>query len=278
VPVPDAIAHNAPIRPFLRWAGSKRRQLPMLARHVTVAFDRYVEPFVGSACLFFQLRPNAAVLGDKNKELIEVYRSVRDNPLRLHRRLAAIPRDAATYYRWRALDPRGLDREQRALRFLYLNRNCFNGIYRTNARGHFNVPFGIDVGRYLVREELLACAAALENVQLIDADFEKTLAHVRPGDFVYLDPPFAASSRRIFREYGSASFSPADVPRLAAQLRRIAQLGAVFLVSYADCKEARSLAMEWQSRKVKVRRHVAGFVGDRSHAYEWLISNYQIET
>lgn len=265
-----------PITPFLRWAGSKRRQIHLLAGRVQVPFGRYVEPFAGSACLFFRLLPRKAVLGDKNRELIELYRCVRDNPVRLHRRLVAIPRDAVTYYRWRSLDAAVLDREDRALRFLYLNRNCFNGIYRTNGAGHFNVPFGKKVGRYLTRDQLLACSDALQSVTLVGGDFEDTLGHVRKGDFVYLDPPFAALSRRIFCEYDRTPFSTEDVPRLARQLRRLTAIGASFLVSYADCREARTLTAEWHSRKLKVRRHVAGFVGDRSYAYEWLISNRPI--
>ena len=266
----------APIKPFLRWAGSKRKQLPVLSRQLALPYARYIEPFAGSACLFFQVQPPTAVLGDKNAELIEVYRYVRDNPVRLHRRLVAIPRNERTYYRWRRLNVRELDTDTRALRFLYLNRNCFNGIYRTNEQGDFNVPMGNNIGDFLSRNELDRCSRALQGVQLIDGDFEDTLAHVARGDFVYLDPPFAASSRRIFREYDKKPFSTDDVPRLTRQLRRIARLGANFLVSYADCKEARGLADEWHSRKLKVRRHIAGFVGHRTHAYEWLISNRAI--
>jgi DNA adenine methylase len=263
----------APVTPFLRWAGSKRRQLPQLAGRVNISFTRYIEPFAGSACLFFHLQPRAGVLGDKNRELIALYRCVRDNPLRLHRRLAGIPRDSDTYYRWRSLDPDQLDSEDRALRFLYLNRNCFNGIYRTNVAGRFNVPFGRDVGRFLTRVQLLACATALRRVSLVSGDFEETLARVQRGDFVYLDPPFAVSGRRVFRQYDEAPFSTDDVPRLGKQLRRISRVGAKFLVSYADCREARELAAEWASRKIQVRRHVAGFVGDRARAYEWLITD-----
>jgi DNA adenine methylase len=138
-------------RPFLRWAGSKRKQLVRLSAFWSNNHSAYVEPFAGSACLFFALSPKAAVLGDANAELIELFTMVRDSPNRLYNRLVHIPRDLETYYRWRARDPHSLDAETRALRFLYLNRNCFNGIYRTNASGQFNVPMGTKLSAYFHR-------------------------------------------------------------------------------------------------------------------------------
>jgi DNA adenine methylase len=134
----------------------------------------YVEPFAGSACLFFELAPPQAVLGDSNRELIEVYRVVQEAPERLYRRLCHIKRDLQTYNRWRALDPKSLDRETRALRFLYLNRNCFNGIYRTNIHGQFNVPMGERPGAYFTKQELLLCAKLLQRATLIASDFAKS--------------------------------------------------------------------------------------------------------
>jgi DNA adenine methylase len=232
-----------------------------------------VEPFAGSACLFFELAPEAAVLGDSNKELIEVYRVVRDEPERLYRRLCRIRRDLPTYRRWRHLNPKALDRETRALRFLYLNRNCFNGIYRTNMDGAFNVPMGRRPGAYFSKDDLLNCSRLLQRTTLVAGDFVKTLERVTAGDFVYLDPPYAVTSRRIFKEYGKKTFDAADIPRLSDSLAAIVRRNADFLVSYADCTEARALAVEWHSVRLPIRRHVAGFTGDRKKAYEWLISN-----
>lgn len=263
-------------KPFLRWAGSKRKQLPRLACFWQPNHQCYIEPFAGSACLFFELRPSTAVLGDNNAALIEVYRVVRDNPDRLHRRLTRIRRDSDTYYRWRRMSPSTLDAETRALRFVYLNRNCFNGIYRTNVNGQFNVPLGRKTGVYFTEADLLLCSTLLKGAKLVAGDFAKTLALADRGDFVYLDPPFAVQSRRVFREYGKRSFETSDMPRLASGLRRLDRRGADFLVSYADCAEARKLACEWNSIRLPIRRHVAGFAERRRNAYEWLISNMPI--
>jgi DNA adenine methylase len=232
-----------------------------------------VEPFAGSACLFFSVAPKEAILGDNNRELINVYRVLRESPERIHRRLVAIPRDSQSYYRWRKKDPRKLDSETRALRFVYLNHNCFNGIFRTNVKGQFNVPFGTKLSTYLSREEFVSCSEALANVKLVSGDFQITLREVRKGDFVYLDPPYAVTSRRVFREYGKKSFATDDVERLSLELERIHGVGAHFIVSYADCKEARSLASNWHSEKFLVQRHVAGFSDHRMRSFEWIIHN-----
>lgn len=266
----------SPAKPFLRWAGSKRKQLDRLSAFWSSEHLRYVEPFAGSACLFFALAPPAAILGDSNRELIEVYRVARDEPERLYRRLQRIRRDRDTYLKWRSLNPRALDRETRALRFLYLNRNCFNGIYRTDVSGNFNVPMGRRPGAYFSRQDLIRCAELLTRVVLVAGDFAKTITHVKQGDFVYLDPPYAVNSRRIFREYGKRVFSTTDIPRLAEGLTAIANAGADFLVSYADCTEIRAVARRWNSMRLPVRRYIAGFSGARKNAYEWLITNRAI--
>jgi DNA adenine methylase len=165
--------------------------------------------------LFFDLAPPAAILGDSNRELIEVFEVVREEPESIYRRLCRIRRDVRTYLRWRNLNPRKLDRSTRALRFVYLNRNCFNGIYRTNVEGRFNVPMGKRPGQYFSQADLLRCAQLLQNARFVCGDFENTLQHAQQGDFVYLDPPYAVSSRRVFREYGKDTFTVKDVTRLA---------------------------------------------------------------
>jgi DNA adenine methylase len=265
-----------PPRPFLRWAGSKRQIVSQLASYWRSHFARYVEPFAGSSCLFFHLAPEKAVLSDKNRELIECYEVLRDDPLRLYERVASLPRTQKVYTDVR--DERAMPRNQfdRAVRFLYLNRNCFNGIYRTNMSGKFNVPWGgNDCGALPTVQELCACARLLAGAELRVCDFGRTLRWTGEGDFVYLDPPYAVQSRRIFREYGPRAFSVDDLGRLAGHLDRMNERGARFLVSYADCREARQLFAKWQLRRIRVRRNVAGFSGDRRTAFEVLATNIQ---
>lgn len=270
-------AAERPIKPLLRWAGSKRQLLTRLKAYWRPDHHyRYIEPFVGSACLFFALRPKAAILGDTNRDLIDLYRAVKANPQPVFDRLNRIPRDADTYYRWRSKNAFAADRTTKAVRFLYLNRNCFNGIYRTNASGLFNVPFGGAHGKLvgpLERDNFMRAAIELRKARFVAGDFTRTLVSAQKGDFVYLDPPFAVSSRRVFAEYGEKVFEMNDVGRLALELRRLHKVGADFVVSYADCAAARQLTREWNATRVLVKRHIAGFSGNRRMASEWLITN-----
>jgi DNA adenine methylase len=260
--------------PFLRWAGSKRKLIARLARYWSMDYRRYIEPFVGSACLFFGLGPKKAILGDINRDLIETYRQIRHCPDDVFVALHRLKKGKAEYIRLRSTDPALLPPIERAARFIYLNRFCFNGLYRTNRHGSFNVPYGADrSGDLPSREALTKCAELLQRAQLVAGDFELVLNHVGRDDFVYLDPPFSVKARRVFKEYGPSVFGPDDVDRLETWLRILSARGAAFLVSYADSAEARRLSKHYHVRFVAVQRNIAGFSKDRVRARELLISN-----
>lgn len=209
-------------KPFLRWAGSKRKQISRLIQFWRDDHLRYVEPFAGSACLFFAIQPSKAILADKNLQLIETYEVVRQNPQKVYDGVVALPRTKAVYYAQRSRDPRCLSAIERTIRFVYLNRNCFNGIYRTNTQGLFNVPFATSrAGAFVSRDEFVAAARVLNNVELRAWDFGRTLRYVQKGDFVYMDPPYAVAARRVFKEYGSNPFAACDLTRLAEHLVKI---------------------------------------------------------
>jgi DNA adenine methylase len=263
----------ARVDPFLRWAGSKRKILPRLAHFWRMHYTRYIEPFVGCAALFFRIQPTSAVLGDINVELIETYEAVRENPDAFHEALVALPTGEEHYYRIREQAPSTLTKFRRAVRFVYLNRHCFNGIYRTNSGGRFNVPFGGKPGTIPPVETFRKCAQLLQRATLRACDFGHVLRDVREGDFVYLDPPYAVESRRVFREYGPRDFAKADLERLANHLRRMDSRGVDFVVSYADCAEARRALKDWGPVRIRVRRHVAGFARSRRIAYELVATN-----
>jgi DNA adenine methylase len=269
-----SITEPRPAVPLLRWAGSKRKVLPRLASFWRPQFKRYVEPFAGSAALFFWLQPERALLGDINSDLISAYRVIRERPDEVHAAVSGIKRSEREYYRVRSQDTARLGAFARAVRFIYLNRHCFNGIYRTNAEGHFNVPYGHSrTGTIPPVEHFRRAANLLHRASLREADFGMLLRTVTRGDFVYLDPPYAVESRRVFRQYNQREFSTRDLERLSAQLRVIDRRGATFLVSYAECREARDLFRYWNVRRIRVRRHVAGFASNRRHAAELLVTN-----
>lgn len=262
--------------PFLRWAGSKRSQIDRLAEFWRPSFERYVEPFAGSARLFFAIRPQRALLADSNMELVNLFNVVASRHVAVHRKLLAEPRNRDRYEEIRRLKPDGMSPVDRAARFLYLNRNCFNGLYRTNAKGEFNVPMGTRLGSYPTAADLHRCALALRKAEVRAADFEETLSRVQRGDFVYLDPPYAKKSSRSFRAYGADLFNVKDIDRLGSALSRIDAVGAHFVVSYAYCREINHIMSDWNCRVVCVRRHVAGFASNRRTYREVMISNLRM--
>jgi len=259
------------LAPLLRWAGSKRKLLPHLISNSPTRFVRYVEPFAGSACLFFALGPSKAILGDFNRELIAFYEVVRRTPRALFRCASEFPMSRDYYYELRSRDARTMSPIQAAARFLYLNRFCFNGVYRTNRKGQFNVPFGTRTGTLPSLTHIENVSQMLRRADLTAADFGETVQQVRRGDFVYIDPPYAA--RRYRGEYGYGAFSLADTNRLSQVAEELDSKGATFLISYQhDRRIARQFRM-WHQSRVSVRRHVAGFAGARGVVTELLISN-----
>lgn len=262
--------------PFLRWAGSKRQHRSLLKSFWSEKFSRYVEPFSGSAALFFDIGPRRALLGDINKDLIATFATVRNHPRRVHETLTSIPKGRSHYNEVRQLNPKSLKPIKRAARFIYLNRYCFNGIYRTNSKGEFNVPYGgKKSGALPTLEHLKKSARCLKRARLMCADFRETLAKVQKGDFVYLDPPYAVSNRRVFVEYAANPFSVSDIFVVGKLLRKIHRKGATFVLSYADCTEARKTFSKWQVRRILTRRSIAGFLGARRNQYELCVTNFR---
>jgi DNA adenine methylase len=257
---------------FLRWAGSKRQLLPILTEIISDDFERYVEPFAGSACVFFELVPDKALLGDINAELIRTYIEVKYRVEDVIMQLAQWRKSKERYFELRALEPESLPSAMRAARFIYLNRCCFNGLYRTNRQGRFNVPYGgTRSGQIPSSDSLRAASKALKKANLLTGDFTRALQEVQPGDFVYMDPPFSITARRMFNEYDATAFDVQRVKQLRVELEKLADSGIKFLVSYADSDEADFLKNGFRSVKVPVRRNIAGFARNRRVAQEVLI-------
>lgn len=262
-------------QPFLRWAGSKRQLIPILSQYWDNQYSRYVEPFVGSASLFFDLSPSRAVLGDINAELIATYRQVRDDVRPLLSSLKTLRKGRKNFLALRALDPSSLTPTMRAARFIYLNRFCFNGLYRTNQLGQFNVPYGDGKrsGKIASDDVLIRSSLSLQKAKLVVGSFEKTLEKVKQGDFVYMDPPFSVKGRRVFNEYNASIFCTDDLKRLREWMIQFNKKGIDFLVSYAESEEAEFLSKGFHTKVVTVRRNIAGFATNRKYAKELLISN-----
>jgi DNA adenine methylase len=221
-----------------------------------------------------RLAAEAAILGDINSDLIETYATLRDYPRAIWSRVSAMKQDENYYYELRSQDPRSLEKLDRAARFVYLNRFCFNGVYRTNRQGGFNVARGyghLYVPGYEVFEEM---ANALRRADLRCEDFEPIVDQAKQGDFLYLDPPYALGGKRDRGEYGVGSFREVDESRLVDAIQRASRRGVNVLLSYSPTSRVIENLPGWQVHELTVARNVAGFADSRRRAQEILVSNY----
>jgi DNA adenine methylase len=233
---------SATPRPFLRWAGSKRAYLSQIVSALPDHIGTYWEPFLGSGSLFFLLNAERAVLSDASAPLVGTYRAVRDGPSAVMRYLRDMPVNRESYYRIRAAHYP--NRFQRAARFIYLNKTCWNGLYRVNSRGEFNVPYGSPSSSPKLADidNLKACSVALQGVGLYAQDFSLIESDVEEGDLVYLDPPYVTRhNNNGFVDYNEKLFSWADQERLARLAASILDRGATVVVSNADHLDVRHL-------------------------------------
>ena len=232
-----------PARPFLRWAGSKQKLLSVLLPLVPKQFGHYYEPFLGAGALFFGLSPTHATLSDTSRELIDTWKAVRDHPNYLCDYLAPLRPSKELFYRIR--DNRSTNFPARAGEFLYLNKTCWNGLYRVNSKGDFNVPFGAPKTDFIFdRGNLLACAKILSKsgITIISADFHKIACKASRGDFVFLDPPYVTKhNHNGFRDWNENLFKWEDQVRLANLANRLADRGVHVLISNADHPSIRKL-------------------------------------
>lgn len=237
----------------------------------------YIEPFCGSAALFFDQKPKRAVLSDVNSDLINFYKRCRENPDVVYKIAAKLRRTKGTYLRVRSEIGSTDDKFVRAAYFYYLNRNCFNGLYRTNRDGVFNVPFSQSrTGRMLSEGEFADAALALRSAKFRVSDFEAAIRdNLKSGSFFFLDPPYAIKRRKPFTEYDSSVFSHRDLERLLSCLEAIDDVGAQFALTYDSALTTTFLLRKrWRQTLITVRRNISGFADARKNAVEVLTTNF----
>ena len=279
-----ARSNHRPARPFLKWAGGKGQMLAQYeAFFPAEAGGAYFEPFVGSGAVFFHLQPRGLferyVLSDANAELVNLYQVVRDQPdalldcLRDH----AARHSADYYYTVRALDRdaawAGASPLERAARMLYLNRTCYNGLWRVNGRGHFNVPLGRYRTPDIYRpEKIHAASQALQAATLTAQPFDAVLDRAQPGDFVYFDPPYVPVSQTAnFTGYSADSFGEAEQRHLAEVFAALAAQGCRVMLSNSDTPLVHELYADFRIEKVAARRAINSKAGRRGQVYEVVV-------
>lgn len=272
--LPQTTAH-----PIVKWVGGKTKLLPELLARMPERYGRYYEPFAGGAALFFRVAPKKAVLADMNADLIGLYTAVARDVGAVIRRLE-MHRDAHDqdhYYETRA---RWNDREvswstpERAAAFLYLNKTCFNGLWRVNRSGAFNVP----IGRYTdppicVPEALRAARDVLANAELRCADYRKAVADARAGDFLYFDPPYdPVTTTANFASYTADGFGPDDQRALADTARALVAKGCKVMLSNSDTPFIRSIYKGLRVERVKCPRAINSNAAKRGDVDEVIIT------
>ena len=257
------------MKPFLKWAGGKAALLEQYAPYIPANFNHYYEPFVGGGAMFFHLTPKRASLSDANPELINAYVQVRDRPQELIDALFGHWKAHSNehYYLVRGADPLELTTMERAARFVYLNKTCFNGLYRENKKGQFNVP----IGRYknpaiCDRDAIMAASKALKGVEIYHAGW----AGVDPiaGDFVFLDPPYHLPGSFKYDRYGFGPIEHTALRDLATHWRAS---GVQVLLANSDCEFIRDLYSDWKQIEIKRNGNISSKKDGRQPVGELLM-------
>ena len=266
--------------PIVKWVGGKRQLMFELLKNMPENYNRYFEPFIGGGALFFYLQPYNAYISDMNEELINLYQVVRDNVDELVADLQK--HDISKEY---FMEIRNIDRTeeyenwsdvQKASRFIYLNRTCFNGMYRVNSKGEFNVPFGhYKNPRILDENNLINCSNLLQRTEIKHADFSEILKKVKKGDFVYFDPPYVPlSETSSFTSYTKDGFDMDMQFKLRDVCDELDTMGVKFLLSNSDTKLVNELYENYNIKKVFASRQINANADGRGKITEVLVRNY----
>lgn len=270
-------------RSFIRWVGGKGNLMPQLKQFTPINYNFYIEPFVGGGSMFFNLKPEEAVLSDINKELINLYIVLRDDVEDLIEDLKRHENTEKYYY-----NIRNQDREpdfssksdiERASRVLYLNKTCFNGLYRVNSEGHFNVPFGFRTNPDIVNEYVLReYSMLLYNCTIKNSDYTDIIErYTEPKSFVYLDPPYAPLNDNSFTKYAKEDFGEEDHYKLKEYCDNITTLGAYFMQSNSYTPFILDLYSDYVINIIYAPRFVNCVGSERGKMAEVVITNYDAE-
>lgn len=267
--------------PFLKWAGGKRQLLSQIDPFLPKDFDLYIEPFVGGGALLFYLLPKKAVIIDNNPVLINAYRVIKENVEELIELLRNHKNEEDYFYKIRSLDRNlesfsQLSNIKKASRIIFLNRCCYNGLYRVNSKGQFNVPFGRYKNPNFCKEKnLKAVNLFLQNVKIIQDSFESCLDFINDNTFIYLDPPyFPLSKTANFTSYTKENFTKVDQIKLKKLVDKLTERGCKVMLSNSKNEFILKLYEDYSIKEVRARRAINSEALKRGEIKEVLILNY----
>lgn len=263
----EPVVKSVKAKPFLKWAGGKTQLLDELKNKAPKKFSRYIEPFIGGGAMFFSMGPRAGLIADSNPDLINVYQCLSDNVDQVIEHLHTFKNTESYFYKIRKLVSTDLEKEYAAARMIYLNRTCYNGLYRVNKKGEFNVPYGrYKNPRICQTETLRAASQALQDVEIICGDYKDVLAKsAKPGDFVFLDPPYLPVSKYAdFKRYTKERFYEEDHRDLAEEVARLQKLGCYVLLTNSNHPLAYELYEPYELEVVNTRRNISSKANGRT--------------
>lgn len=271
------------ISPILKWAGGKRQLLPELIPLIPNDYNRYFEPFLGAGAVLFELQPKRAIVNDANSELINVYQVIRDNSEELIQLLEQYEASHSKefYYQIRNIDRDivsfgSLSSIEKAARTIYLNRTCYNGLYRVNKAGFFNTPVGHNTSIQIVNREGITLLSEYFNkneIRFLNVDYKMALKGIRKTDFVFLDPPYYPIKKDYFLRYDTSPFGIEEQIQLKKFCDQLNSRGIRFIQTNSDCDEVHELYSEYSRKIVDVRRCINAKVDGRKGT-ELIITNY----
>lgn len=272
------------VQPVLKWVGGKRQLLNEIEKYIPNGNYKYYEPFIGGGAVFFSVQPKNAVINDFNEELINVYRVIKNNLEELLLDLSTHKVTEEYYYEIRAIDRseeyKSWSNIKKASRFLYLNKTCYNGLYRVNSSGYFNTPFGRYKNPNIINETVLRAVNKYLNKNKIDircGDFEEALKGIRKNSFVYFDPPYEPiSDSSNFTGYTANGFNQSEQKRLKELCDRLDKKGVKFLLSNSNTEFIRTLYKDYKIEIVHANRSINSNASKRGEVEEVLIRNYEI--
>lgn len=279
--------NNKLVAPVVKWVGGKRQLLPEIKKYSPKKYNTYFEPFVGGGAVLFELQPKNAIVNDINKELINLYSVIQNNVDDLIEKLSDTESYSNTsdcYYRVRELyrEPQKYNKMtgvDRAARILYLNKTCYNGLYRVNSMGEFNSPFGSYKNPNIINSITLKAVSKYfneSNIKFLNGDFEKTVKTAKKDDFVYFDPPYAPISKTSnFTGYNENGFGENEQIRLKELCDTLDKKGVKFLLSNSDCEFIRELYKDYNIVTIKAKRTINSNANNRGAISEVLIRNYE---
>lgn len=278
------MAKNKLVVPFLKWVGGKRQLIPEIKKFLPKGISNctYYEPFIGGGALFFELQPKCAIINDYNEELINVYKVIRDHPNELIEDLKKHKNTAEYFYEIRALDRQplfnNLTNIERASRIIYLNKTCYNGLYRVNNAGEFNSPFGKYKNPNIINEPVIRAVSKYlnsANIQIFNKDYQEILKEIPANSFVYLDPPYhPISESSNFTGYIQGGWNENNQIRLRDVCDDLTKRGIRFLLSNSASDFIREIYSEYNINIVQANRAVNSDASKRGQINEFLINNY----